>query len=84
MYTKGRKKGYTIEMTLSSTMLKEMAFRLCTGLRRNVENHIKKHNNNSGGSSNGSAAVMVTETWVDGNDDDDDSNDDTITAAPIK
>lgn len=61
MYTKGRKKGYTIEMTLSSTMLKEMAFRLYTGLRRNVEKiHIKKHYDNSGGSSNGSAAAMVT------------------------
>lgn len=51
MYTKGRKKGYTIEMTLSSTMLKEMAFRLHTGLRRNGEIHIKKLYDNSGGSS---------------------------------
>lgn len=34
MYTEdARKKGYTIEMTLSSTMLKEMAFRLHVGLR---------------------------------------------------
>lgn len=44
MYTEdARKKGYTIEMTLSSTMLKEMAFRLHVGLRVKWADSYKKH-----------------------------------------
>lgn len=62
-------------MTLSSTMLKEMAFRLYTGLRRNVEIHIKKHyDNNGSSSSNGSSNGG---RWVGGN-----SNDGSNTITP--